>query len=185
MTEPASAQEITISRVFDAPREVVWKAWTEPDQIASWWGPHGWTNPLSKITMDVRPGGAFRIVSISDADGTEMPSQGVYREVARHIPSPRARGEGGGSRMRGQLRPIEPGLPRKRLQRFQPERLVFEEPADGSWHEGAVSVVTLSDLGDGRTEVVLQATIHTSDDMRAQAEHGMKGSLDRLAEHLA
>ena len=149
MTEPASAQEITISRVFDAPRDVVWKAWTEPEQIASWWGPDGWTNPLSKITMDVRPGGAFRIVSISDADGTEMPSQGVYREVV------------------------------------EPERLVFEEPADGSWHEGAVSVVTLSDLGDGRTEVVLQATIHTSDDMRAQAEHGMKGSLDRLAEHLA
>jgi uncharacterized protein YndB with AHSA1/START domain len=149
MTEPATAQEITITRIFDAPREVVWKSWTEPDQIASWWGPHGWTNPLSKITMDVRPSGAFRIVSISDADGTEMPSQGLYREVV------------------------------------EPERLVFEEPAEGSWHEGAVSVVTLTDLGDGRTEVVLQTTIHTTDEMRAQAEHGMKGSLDRLAEHLS
>jgi uncharacterized protein YndB with AHSA1/START domain len=149
MTEPAGAQEITISRVFDAPRELVWKAWTEPEQLASWWGPPGWTNPLSKIRMDVRPGGAFRIVSISDADGTEMPSQGIYREVV------------------------------------EPERLVFEEPADESWHDGAVSIVTLTDLGDGRTEVVLHATIHTTDDMRAHAEQGMKGSLDRLAEHLA
>jgi uncharacterized protein YndB with AHSA1/START domain len=149
MTESATAQDITITRVFDAPREALWKAWTEPDQIASWWGPHGWTNPLSKISMDVRPGGAFRIVSISDADGTEMPSQGLYRDVV------------------------------------EPERLVFEEPAEGSWHEGAVSVVTLTDLGDGRTEVVLQTTIHTTDEMRAQAEHGMKRSLDRLAEHLS
>jgi uncharacterized protein YndB with AHSA1/START domain len=149
MIEPAGAQEITISRVFDAPRELVWKAWTEPEQLASWWGPPGWTNPLSKITMDVRPGGAFRVVSISEADGTEMPSQGIYREVV------------------------------------EPERLVFEEPADESWHDGAVSIVTLTDLGDGRTEVVLHATIHTTDEMRTHAEQGMKGSLDRLAEHLA
>lgn len=148
MTEPATAQEITISRVFDAPRELVWKAWTEPDRLATWWGPHGWTNPLSKITMDVRPGGAFRVTSISDEDGSEMSSHGVYREVV------------------------------------EPERLVFEEPAEGSWHEGAVSVVTLTDLGDARTEVVLRSTINTSEEMRAHAERGMAASFDRLAEHL-
>jgi uncharacterized protein YndB with AHSA1/START domain len=149
LTEQISAQEITLTRVFDAPRELLWKAWTEPDQLARWWGPDGWTNPLAKITMEVRPGGTFSVTSVSDEDGTEMPSQGVYREVV------------------------------------EPERLVFEEPAAESWHEGAVSVVTFTELGDGRTEMVLRTTIQTTDEMRRFAEAGMTGSLERLARHLA
>jgi uncharacterized protein YndB with AHSA1/START domain len=144
-----STQEITITRVFDAPRELVWKAWTEPDQLAQWWGPPGWTNRLETLRMDVRPGGAFRVTSVSDEDGTEMTTSGAYREV------------------------------------LEPERLVLEEPAEDAWHENAVSVVTLTDLGDGRTEVVLHATIQTTEEMRAQAEAGMAAALDRLAEHLA
>jgi uncharacterized protein YndB with AHSA1/START domain len=67
----------------------------------------------------------------------------------------------------------------------EPERLVLEEPGEDAWHEGAVSTATFTDLGDGRTEIVLQATIHTTDEMRGAAEAGMAGSLDRLAEHLA
>jgi uncharacterized protein YndB with AHSA1/START domain len=147
MSGAATAQEITITRVFHARRELVWKAWTEPHQLAEWWGPQGWTAPLDKITMDVKPGGTFRLTGVSE-DGTEMPQEGVYREVV------------------------------------EPERLVLEEPADGNWHEGAVSALTFTDLGDGRTEVTLRATIHTTDEMRAHAEAGMAGSLDRLAEHL-
>jgi uncharacterized protein YndB with AHSA1/START domain len=149
MPEAASAQEITITRVFDAPRDAVWKAWTEPDQLAQWWGPEGWSTPVDRVTMDVRPGGSFRVTSVSDTDGSEMTTQGVYREV------------------------------------LEPERLVFEEPAEGSWHEGASSVATFTDLGDGRTEMVVRTTIHTTDEMRAPAEAGMAQSLDRLAEHLA
>ena len=82
MTEPIHAQEITITRVVDAPRELVWKAWTEPERLARWWGPAGWTNPLETITMDVWPGGTFRVTSISDADGSRMTYLGVYREVS-------------------------------------------------------------------------------------------------------
>ena len=148
MAEAVTAQEITITRVLDAPRELVWKAWTEPAQLAQWWGPRGWSNPLETITLDVRPGGAFHVTSVSE-DGGEMSSQGVFREVA------------------------------------EPERLVLEEPAEGAWHEGAVSVATFTDLGDGRTEMTLQSTIHTTDEMRVHAEAGLTGSLDRLAEHLA
>jgi uncharacterized protein YndB with AHSA1/START domain len=81
MPEAATAREISITRVFDAPRELVWKAWTEPDQLACWWGRRGWRTPPSTITMDVRPGGTFRLVSVSDEDGTEMPTEAVYREV--------------------------------------------------------------------------------------------------------
>ena len=148
MADAVTAQEMTVTRVLDAPRELVWKAWTEPDQLARWWGPRGWSNPLETITMDVRPGGAFRVISVSDEDGTEMTTQGVFREVD------------------------------------EPERLVLEERAENAWHEGAESVITLSDLGDGRTELVLRSTIHTTDEMRVQAEAGLRASLDRLAEHL-
>jgi uncharacterized protein YndB with AHSA1/START domain len=149
LTEAVTAHQITITRVFEAPRELVWKAWTEPEQLARWWGPAGWTNRLETISMDVRPGGTFSVTSVSDTDGSEMTSQGVYREVV------------------------------------EPERLVFDEPAENAWHEGAVSIATFTDLGDGRTELVLHATIHTTDEMRAGAEAGMAGSLDRLAEHLS
>jgi uncharacterized protein YndB with AHSA1/START domain len=149
MPAAISTQEITITRVLDAPRELVWNAWTEPDQLAQWWGPPGWTNRLEAIEMDVRPGGAFRVTSVSDEDGAEMTTSGTYREV------------------------------------LEPERLVLEEPAEDAWHESAVSVVTLTDLGDGRTEIVLHATIQTTEEMRAHAEAGMAASLDRLAEHLA
>jgi uncharacterized protein YndB with AHSA1/START domain len=148
MTEAATAQEITITRVFDAPRELVWKAWTEPDQLAQWWGSRDWSTPRERIAMDVRPGGALRVTSVSE-DGSEMTIHGVYREVV------------------------------------EPERLVFEEPAEGSWHEGAVSVATFTDLGDGRTEMVVQTTIRTTDEMRATAQAGMESTFDRLAEHLS
>ena len=149
MAEAVTAQEITITRVLDAPRELVWKAWTEPDQLARWWGPPGWSTPRETITAELRPGGTFRVTSVSDEDGTEMTVVGVYREVV------------------------------------EPERLVFDEPAEDSWHEGAVSVATFTDVGDGRTEMVVRATIHTTDEMRAQAEAGMAATFDRLAEHLA
>ena len=81
MTDAVTTHEIAITRVYDAPREQVWKAWTEPERIASWWGKRGWNTPPSSVTLDVRPGGVFRLNSISEADGREMPLDAVYREV--------------------------------------------------------------------------------------------------------
>lgn len=80
MNETAQAQEITITRVFDAPRRLVWEAWTDPGQLAAWWGAHGWKADPARLTMDVRPGGVFSLTSV-DEDGREMPQEGVYREV--------------------------------------------------------------------------------------------------------
>jgi uncharacterized protein YndB with AHSA1/START domain len=79
-TARTRAREFTITRVFDAPRELVFKTWTEPEQVACWFGPRGFTTPLSTITMDVRPGGVWRACMIRD-DETEHPTGGVYREV--------------------------------------------------------------------------------------------------------
>jgi uncharacterized protein YndB with AHSA1/START domain len=73
--------DITITRVFDAPRERVWAAWTDPARIAAWWGRRGWSTPPESVTLDVRPGGVFRLNSINDEDGREMPLETTYREV--------------------------------------------------------------------------------------------------------
>jgi uncharacterized protein YndB with AHSA1/START domain len=129
--------EITITRVFDAPRELVWKAWTEPERLARWWGKRGWSTPLDSVTMDVRPGGAFRLNSVNDEDGREMPLDTAYREVV------------------------------------EPERLGFGE-----------ATVTLTDLGDGRTEMVFHTTAHMTDETRARAVGGLSSAFERLSEQL-
>jgi uncharacterized protein YndB with AHSA1/START domain len=70
-----------MSRTFDAPRDVVWRAWTEPGQLALWWGPRGMTVPLESIEMDLREGGAFRLTMVADGSGAEFPSDMHFREV--------------------------------------------------------------------------------------------------------
>ena len=81
MTETAAANEIVITRVFDAPREELWAAWTTPERLARWWGKRGWNTPVESVTVDPRPGGVFRLNSISAADGREMPMDARFREV--------------------------------------------------------------------------------------------------------
>ena len=70
--------ELTLTRVFDAPRELVFAAWTDPRHVAQWWGPRGFTTPVCE--MDVRPGGKVFIV-MRGPDGTENPTHGVLDEV--------------------------------------------------------------------------------------------------------
>jgi uncharacterized protein YndB with AHSA1/START domain len=78
---PPLDREFTITRVFDAPRELVWKAWTDPEHVSRWFGPRGFTTPRPTVTMDVRPGGTFEFTMVSDDDGTEIPSGGTFLEV--------------------------------------------------------------------------------------------------------
>src|SRR5262245_19835210 len=77
LAEPAQ-RELTITRMFDAPRALVFKAWTDPGHVAQWWGPKGFTNPVCEI--DLRPGGALRIV-MRGPDGIDYPTTGVFREI--------------------------------------------------------------------------------------------------------
>lgn len=76
----ASDREIVATRVFDAPRELVFRMWTDPEHIAQWWGPRGFTNTISK--MDVRPGGVWEFV-MHGPDGTDYKNKFVYVEVVR------------------------------------------------------------------------------------------------------
>jgi uncharacterized protein YndB with AHSA1/START domain len=83
MVEPQAAGEygITVTRVFDAPRERVWKEWTEPAAFADWFGGPQFEVPLSTVSMDVRPGGAWRATMFAEPGGREIHWKGEYREV--------------------------------------------------------------------------------------------------------
>jgi uncharacterized protein YndB with AHSA1/START domain len=70
--------EVTFVRVLDAPRDVVFKAWTDPMQLAQWWGPKGFTNPVCEV--DARPGGKM-LIHMQGPDGAVYPMTGVFREV--------------------------------------------------------------------------------------------------------
>jgi uncharacterized protein YndB with AHSA1/START domain len=72
-------QEIVITRVFDAPRELVWKAWTEPERMMRWWSPKGWTMPSCKL--DVRVGGKY-LFCHRTPEGEDVWVTGIYREIA-------------------------------------------------------------------------------------------------------
>jgi uncharacterized protein YndB with AHSA1/START domain len=78
MTESSG---VTISYTFDAPRDKVYAAWTQPKHFTHWWGPKGFSAPLDRISMDVRPGGAWSAPIVSDEDGMEIPFAGTYRVV--------------------------------------------------------------------------------------------------------
>jgi uncharacterized protein YndB with AHSA1/START domain len=76
---PQSAQrELVITRLFNAPRSLVFKAWTDPKHVAQWWGPSGYTNPVCEL--DVRPGGAIYI-EMTGPDGIMIPNKGVFHEI--------------------------------------------------------------------------------------------------------
>jgi uncharacterized protein YndB with AHSA1/START domain len=75
--EPAE-RVLVITRTFDAPRSLVFKAWTETEHLVHWWGPQGFTSTI--IANDVRPGGAYRI-HMRGPEGDDHWSQGVYCEV--------------------------------------------------------------------------------------------------------
>jgi uncharacterized protein YndB with AHSA1/START domain len=77
-TAPYGEASVTLTRVFDAPRILVWKAWTDPRMMAQWFGPRGFTNPVCEL--DVRVGGSLRIV-MRGPDGNDYPMKGVFREV--------------------------------------------------------------------------------------------------------
>jgi uncharacterized protein YndB with AHSA1/START domain len=74
-------RELRLTRVLDAPIELVWEVWTDPDHISQWWGPNGFTNTIS--TMDLKPGGEWNLV-MHGPDGTDYKNKSVFREIVKH-----------------------------------------------------------------------------------------------------
>jgi uncharacterized protein YndB with AHSA1/START domain len=81
MPERSNANEIRITRIYDAPVETVWDAWTDPDQVAQWWGPRGFTTTTH--SKDLRPGGRW-IYNMRGPDGTDYPNWTNYLEVEKY-----------------------------------------------------------------------------------------------------
>ncbi|MDY7232788.1 SRPBCC family protein [Hyalangium rubrum] len=77
---PTADRELSLSRLLDAPRELVFDAWTDPAHMTQWWGPNGFTTKVYQ--MDVKPGGTCRFL-LTGPDGTQYPSRFTYREVKR------------------------------------------------------------------------------------------------------
>lgn len=77
----ASENELHFTRVFEAPREIVFECMTDPDHLAHFWGPAGTSAPREHITVDARPGGVFSTVMVNDRDGSQYPTHAVYDEV--------------------------------------------------------------------------------------------------------
>ena len=138
---------ITVTRVFDAPRERVWKEWTEPERFADWFGGTDSEVPLSTVAMDVRPGGTWKATMYAGSGRHEILWKGEYREVDA------------------------------------PERLVFTV-TDRSDDKYEVVSVVLTDLGDGRTEMLFEQRGHLGPEQYERAERGWGGFFDRMAERL-
>jgi uncharacterized protein YndB with AHSA1/START domain len=146
MPEPALG--IAITRVFDAPRDRVWSEWTEPERFADWFGGPAEV-PLATVSMDVRPGGSWRLTMYAGPARREIHWKGEYREV------------------------------------IEPERLVFtvsDRPGEDAYE---LVIVVLTDLGDGRTEMLFQQHGLMSPEQYERAGSGWSSFFDRVAERLA
>ena len=165
-TEPAE-DEFLISRVFDAPRELVWKAWTEPERLTQWWGPRGFTNPVCEL--DVRPGGAHRVVMRS-ADGVDYPIKGVFREIVAP------------ERLVMTMDCSE--HPAEWHDLVDPNRDKNNRNPAGEM----LQTVTFEDLG-GKTRLTIRTRFESAGIRNAMVKMGMNEgwseSLERLTEHLA
>jgi uncharacterized protein YndB with AHSA1/START domain len=73
--------EVTHTRVYEAPRELVFRCMIEPEHLTHFWGPVGVSTPIRNITIDPRPGGVFETIMVNDADGAEYPMRAVFVEV--------------------------------------------------------------------------------------------------------
>jgi uncharacterized protein YndB with AHSA1/START domain len=73
--------ELLITRVFDAPRELVFECLTDPKHLTHFWGPVGTHTPIENITVDLRVGGVFETIMVNDETGDQYPSRGVYTEI--------------------------------------------------------------------------------------------------------
>jgi uncharacterized protein YndB with AHSA1/START domain len=161
----ATIPDFVISRVFDAPRDLVWKAFTEPERMKEWWGPKGFSVIASK--MDLRPGGTYHY-GMKAPNGSAMWGKFIFREIVapeRMVLINSFSDESGG---------------------------ITRHPMAPTWPLELLSTFTFEDVG-GKTKVTIRWAPHNAtDDERKtfDAGHdsmrqGWGGTLDQLADYLA
>jgi len=157
--------EFSISRVLDAPRELVWKAWTEPERLMQWFSPKGFTNLSSKV--DLRVGGTYHY-GLRMPDGGEMWGKFVYREI------------------------VPPERLVHIIHFSDPEGGVARHPMSPTWPLKWLSTITLEAQGD-KTLLTVRAVPYeateeenrTFEEGRESMKAGWGGTLDQLEGYLA
>jgi uncharacterized protein YndB with AHSA1/START domain len=81
-TPAAADQEVLITRIFEAPREDVFRAWTDPDEVAAWYGPEHFDTPRDRIHIDLRVGGRYELTMVERSSGAEYP---VHYEIVELV----------------------------------------------------------------------------------------------------
>ena len=149
-------QDIVITRTFDAPRELVWKAWTDCEHLKKWWGPKDFTSPTCK--MDVRVGGTY-LWSMRGPDGKEYYSTGEFREV---VPPERLALTDSFADAEGKkISAAEYGLP-------------------GEWPENVLITVTLENQA-GKTKMTVRQSGIPGGKLKEMTNAGWNESFDKLA----
>jgi uncharacterized protein YndB with AHSA1/START domain len=155
------------SRVFDAPRERMWKVWTDPEHLKKWWGPKGFT--VAQLKNDLRPGGTMHYC-LRTPDGTEMWGRFAYREIVK---------------------------PERLvfINSFSdPKGGVTRHPGHATWPLEMVSTILFEEQPGGKTKVTVrwipadnstELERKTFDEGRDSMKQGWGGTMDQLAGYLA
>jgi uncharacterized protein YndB with AHSA1/START domain len=150
-------ERLIATRVFDAPRELVWKAWTDPKYVMQWWGPKGFTAPVCK--MDFRVGGKF-LFCMWAPDGQEFWNGGEYFEIVLHekIVYSMYFADAQGNKV-------------------QPAQYGIEHEAMDDAHD----VITFEDFGDGKTKLTFIGNESMESATNSGQLEGMNQILDKVA----
>jgi uncharacterized protein YndB with AHSA1/START domain len=153
-------KDLIITRIFDAPRELVWKAWTVPELAMRWWGPEGFTAPVTKI--DLRVGGKY-LYAMRSPEGKDFWSTGVYREL---VPMERIVATDSFSDEKGNVVPAS------------------YYGMTGDWPSELLATMTFEDQ-KGKTRFTLRHECLPPGEMTESAKAGWNGSFDKLEKVLA
>lgn len=164
--KPSTEREFVIARVFNAPRELVWKSWTEPERLKQWWGPKGFTVHTCKV--DLRLGGVFHY-GMKAPDGNEIWGRFTYREIK---------------------------APERLVfivSFSDPKGGMTRHPWNANWPLETLSTVIFEAQG-GKTKVTVRWIPHTTateierktfEEGRDSMKQGWTGTLDQFADYLA
>lgn len=160
MTNNDQQRSVVVTRLFDAPIEEVWKAWSEPTYVRLWWGPTGFTCPLAE--MDFREGGTSLVCMRAPQEfgGQDLYNTWTYTKI---VPHERIEYTFNFSDKDGKKRtPAQEGVP-------------AGVPEDGH------HIVTFKDIGDGKTEMTVTEHGYTSDQAHDLSKLGLEQCLDKMA----
>ncbi len=157
----SETQRMVVTRVFNAPPELIWKAWTDPAIASQWWGPKGFSTPVYKT--DFRVGGKF-LICMKSPEGQEFWNAGEYHEIVPHqkIVSSMYFADAQGNKV-------------------DPEHYGIEHEAI----EDAFDVTTFEDLGDGRTRLTFTGNETMENAASSGQLEGWNQILDKFAELVA